>query len=107
MASLSRLRLKVLRVMNDTENWTCPFGGEDPYTPILVTLDLAIAILAIIGNAIIICLIGRHSGLHTANNLFVLALAVADLLVAINIPFYVTFYFDVSFKCDRNICILR
>ena len=42
-----------------------------------------------------------------ATNLFVAALAVSDLLVALNIPFYVSFYFDVSFKCDRSLCVAR
>jgi len=45
--------------------------------------------------------------LHTANNLFVAALAVADFLVGLNIPFYVTFYFDMPYKCDRTVCAIR
>lgn len=35
------------------------------------------------------------------------ALAVADLLVGFNIPFYISFYFEVPYKCNQLICLIR
>ena len=35
------------------------------------------------------------------------ALAVADLLVGFNIPFYITFYFEVPYKCNQIVCLVR
>ena len=52
-------------------------------------------------------MLAQHATLHTANNLFVVALAAADLLVGFNIPFYISFYFDVSYKCNVNLCLIR
>ena len=42
-----------------------------------------------------------------ATNHFVIALAIADLAVGLNIPFYVSFYFDVPYVCDPQICLGR
>ncbi len=65
------------------------------------------ATVALVGNVAVAYLIFSVRSLHTANNLFVCALAVADTLVALNIPFYVSFYFDVPYKCDRTFCAVR
>jgi hypothetical protein len=92
---------------DDHNNGSCPFGGSDPFTPALVTVQMLVAAAAVLGNATVITLIARHESLHTPNNMFVAALAVADLLVAANIPFYISFYFDVPFKCNRTLCLVR
>jgi hypothetical protein len=88
-------------------NLSCPYGGLDTYTPLLIPFHVVIAVLAITGNSTIIWLIWSQPALHTANNLFVVALALADLLVGFNIPFYVTFYFDVEYKCSLSACLIR
>ncbi|TRY70860.1 hypothetical protein TCAL_06545 [Tigriopus californicus] len=98
-------------------NSSCPFGGSDPITPLLVTVQSVIAVMAIFGNSMILFLILFHKHSvhcstslqhHSAtNNLFVAALAFSDLLVGFNIPFYITFYFDVPYKCNRSVCMVR
>ena len=120
VSSLSNASLPV-------EEQQCPFGGKDVYTPVLagdtpsylhgfpkfieapfqVSLQLLVATVALVGNVAVAYLIFSVRSLHTANNLFVCALAVADTLVALNIPFYVSFYFDVPYKCDRTFCAVR
>ena len=85
----------------------CPLGGRDRHTPALVAAQLTVGALALAGNGLVAHLIRSTSSLHTPNNLFVCALAVADMLVAANVPFYVTFYFDVPYKCDRTLCAIR
>ncbi len=85
----------------------CPLGGRDRHTPALVSAQLAVSALALAGNGLVLHLIRSSPSLHTANNLFVSALAAADVLVAANVPFYVTFYFDVPYKCDRTLCAVR
>ena len=77
---------------------SCPLGGSDPFTPFLASVQLLIALAALLGNGAILWLIWRQPSLQqSANNLFVAALALSDLLVAINIPFYISFYFEVIY----------
>ena len=45
--------------------------------------------------------------LFQTHNLFVAALALSDLLVGINIPFYISFYFDLPYRCNKVACLAR
>ena len=87
---------------------SCGLGGLDALTPFLVPLNVLIAILAIGGNLLVIIAVVKFSVLRRpATNHFVIALAIADLAVGLNIPFYVSFYFDVPYVYDPQICLGR
>ncbi len=86
---------------------SCPLGGRDEYTPPLVSTQLLVALLSLLGNGFVLRLVRVTPSLHTPNNLFVCALAAADVLVAVNIPFYVSFYFDTPYVCDKTFCTIR
>lgn len=44
----------------------CPLGGSDPWTPFLVTLQIIIFFLTIVGNCTILYLLAKHPSLHQA-----------------------------------------
>ena len=74
--------------------WTTPNqavvdGGRTPpywnpvWTGILSTTMVAFMVCAILGNTMVILVIGRHRGMRTRTNMFLCNLAIADLLTAI------------------------
>uniref|UniRef100_T1IVC4 G-protein coupled receptors family 1 profile domain-containing protein n=1 Tax=Strigamia maritima TaxID=126957 RepID=T1IVC4_STRMM len=74
---------------------------------LVVIVDVIIAVIAIFGNSVVIWSVIRFPNLRTNTNIFVVSLAVADLLVGICIPYYVLFYFHISWTCERTPCLLR
>lgn len=92
------------------ESNSCQVMGEhfDTTTGIIVSCNLLISLLAFFGNLLVIVAISAFSVLRTPTNHFVLALALADLLVGLNIPFYVSFYFDVPYyTCHPTYCQIK
>lgn len=88
----------------------CQLMGEhfDIATGVIVSCNLLISLLATVGNLLVIVAVVRFSVLRTPTNHFVAALALADLLVGLNIPFYVSFYFDVPFyTCHPTLCQIK
>ena len=85
----------------------CSLAGWDPLTPYLAATHAVIAICSILGNSLVILAVVKYESLRTSTNTFVLGLAVADLMVGLNIPFYVSFYFDVSYICEPVACLCR
>lgn len=85
----------------------CSLGGFTPLTPYLVVVDLVVCLLAIIGNLLVVMAVAQFSVLRTVTNAFVVALAVADFFAALIIPFYISFYFNVSYSCSEFACIMR
>ena len=65
------------------------------------------AALALAGNLCLVGVIRSTPSLHTPTNALVVALAAADAAVGANIPFYITFYFDVPYKCSLGACLAR
>ena len=93
--------------MLNATNATCHLGGFHAITPFIVPFQIGICVLSVVGNSIVIVAVFKFHVLRTATNQFVMALAVSDLCVGLNIPFYVSFYFDVGFVCDPRICLAR
>lgn len=80
----------------------------DMATGVIVSCNLLISLLATLGNLLVIVAVVRFSVLRTPTNHFVAALALADLLVGLNIPFYVSFYFDVPYyTCHPTYCQIK
>ncbi|XP_013791770.2 adenosine receptor A2a-like [Limulus polyphemus] len=75
--------------------------------PIIVFIDLTLALFAVLGNTLVLVAVYRFPWLRTITNMFVVSLAVADLLVGLNVPFYVLFYFDLPLVCSKYSCLLR
>ena len=85
----------------------CVPSDFDELTAFVVACDLVTCILAIGGNLLVIISVLRYRELRTPTNYFVVALAFADLIVGLNIPFYISFYFNVSYACDFEFCLCR
>ena len=76
-------------------------------TPYVATLDIVVCIAAIAGNLLVMLAVARYPALRTVTNAFVVALAGADLLAALSVPYYISFYFDVSYRCSEGPCLAR
>ncbi|KAK8773290.1 somatostatin receptor type 4-like [Amblyomma americanum] len=70
-------------------------------------VQCSLAVVALLGNLLVILSVCRCARLRTITNYFVLSLACADLLVALNVPFYDAFYFIERMSCRRRLCLLR
>ncbi|XP_076365882.1 histamine H2 receptor-like [Tachypleus tridentatus] len=95
-----------IRTRNET-SIKCYHAMYDITIPIIVTIDLLFAVFAVFGNVFVLLAVYRFHRLRTVNNIFVVSLAVADLLVGLNVPFYVLFYFDLPQLCSKYTCLLR
>lgn len=62
LSSVTRLNVSV-QSANVSED-QCPLGGSDPWTPFLVTLQVIIFFLTIVGNTTILYLLAKHPSLH-------------------------------------------
>lgn len=61
-----------------------PFEVNIPYT----VLEILVAIIAIVGNAMVICVFHRERRLRRRTNYYIVSLALADLLVGLlGVPF--------------------
>lgn len=67
---------------NHKHNSTYLFYGYEVVVPLAI-LMVAFMILAVIGNIMVIMTIVRHRGMRTRTNMFIVNLAVADILVAV------------------------
>lgn len=70
-------------------------------------VQCSLAAIALFGNLLVILSVWRCARLRTITNYFVVSLACADLLVALNVPFYDAFYFVSQMACHRRLCLLR
>lgn len=68
--------------LNHTGNGTYLFFGYGVIVPLSI-LMVVFMILAVIGNIMVIMTITRHRGMRTRTNMFIVNLAVADILVAV------------------------
>ncbi|XP_022257069.1 adenosine receptor A2a-like [Limulus polyphemus] len=94
------------RTENDTVN-DCFHTTYNVNTPVIVFIDLSLAVVAVLGNSLVLVVVYRFRWLRTITNMFVVSLAAADLLVGINVPFYVLFYFDLPLVCNKYSCLFR
>lgn len=88
-------------------NETCNPSSYTSSIVWLTAIQCILAFTALIGNSLVIYSIWKFARLRTATNYFVLSLAVGDLLVALNVPFYDTFYFLNYLACHKKLCLLR
>ncbi len=73
---------------NDTaDGFSCtePYFAEIP-TIVYPILDIIISILILVGNFLVIIVIGKESHLHTYNSYFIIQLSCADILVGLYLP---------------------
>ncbi|XP_076358860.1 adenosine receptor A2a-like [Tachypleus tridentatus] len=94
------------RTENETVN-ECFHITFNVSTPVIVFVDLSVAMIAVLGNSLILVVVYRFRWLRTITNMFVVSLAAADLLVGLNVPFYVLFYFDLPLVCNKYSCLFR
>ncbi|XP_057371724.1 adenosine receptor A2b-like [Daphnia carinata] len=96
--------------VNSSSESACQLMNEhfDITTGVIVSCNLLISLFATFGNLLVIVAVVRYSILRTPTNHFVAALALADLLVGLVIPFYVSFYFDLpDYACNPTICQIK
>ncbi|KAG8173187.1 hypothetical protein JTE90_003924 [Oedothorax gibbosus] len=75
---------------------------------VVALLDIVLSVATVGGNVMVIFAVMRYRQLHSVTNVFILALAAADLLVGLNVPYYILFYFDFrELACHRISCLLR
>lgn len=92
---------------NETTSKQCYLGGQDRYTAIYVTFNAAVCVVGLFGNLLVILSVVKFKTLRTTANRFIVSLSIADLLVCICIPYYVSFYFDVPYACEKYPCLIR
>ena len=56
---------------------------ERPSTIALITLYVPVFLLSLLGNGLVVLVVGRHAHLRRAKNLFLVNLALSDLLVTL------------------------
>ncbi|GFN73776.1 melatonin-related receptor-like isoform x4 [Plakobranchus ocellatus] len=70
---------------DNTKEWSRPFSST------IAGILIAAALVAVIGNLMVLAVIIRHRGMRTRTNLFLVNLAAADLLVGLLVmPFSIT-----------------
>ncbi|KAK7496337.1 hypothetical protein BaRGS_00012502 [Batillaria attramentaria] len=73
----------------DIDDWN--YEWNFPFSVILAAILSISAFLAVVGNSMVLTVVIRHRGMRTRTNLFLVNLAVADLLVgAAVVPFAIT-----------------
>ncbi|XP_023213841.1 octopamine receptor-like [Centruroides sculpturatus] len=88
-------------------NTTCYEAKPDVTTAVIVIVDAILAVGAIFGNLVVMTAVYKYRQLRTVTNVFVVSLAAADLLVGLNVPYYVLFYFNTPLSCNKYGCLLR
>ena len=78
--------------------------SSDTVTLVVVPLYVLVSVLSVIGNFLVMASVWRFRVLRTPTNNLVVALAVADLVVGLNIAFYISFFFDVDYVLDPVAC---
>ncbi|XP_064487541.1 adenosine receptor A2a-like [Ornithodoros turicata] len=93
--------------VNDT-NRTCASALYSENIVIWASIvQCFLAVLAVVGNLLVIYTVTKIRRLRTITNYYVVSLAAADLLVALNVPFYDSFYFVWKLACNKKLCLLR
>jgi hypothetical protein len=81
--------------------------SEENIAIILSVCYSIIALFAICGNSLIIYAFYKFKKLRTPTNIIVIAISISDIILALLVPFYVSFYFDVEYKCNILACKFR
>ncbi|XP_037512051.2 alpha-2A adrenergic receptor [Rhipicephalus sanguineus] len=67
----------------DAANSTTYYYYGDGAVSVMAVLLLAFMVLAVLGNAMVVLTVLRHRGMRTRTNMFIVNLAIADILVAL------------------------
>ncbi|GIX90178.1 hypothetical protein CEXT_226261 [Caerostris extrusa] len=71
-------------------------------------VDILLSVATVAGNLLVVFAVIRNRQLRNVTSVFILGLAASDLLVGLNVPYYVAFYFNFrSLSCHRTSCLLR
>ncbi|CAN7989569.1 unnamed protein product, partial [Ixodes hexagonus] len=89
------------------ENRTCNPASYNDSIVWVSSVQCICAFIALVGNSLVILSVWKFARLRTITNYFVVSLAAADLLVALNVPFYNAFYFLSDLACHKKLCLLR
>ena len=66
---------------------------------------VVIMFLSVVGNSLVIIVIGRNQKMRTVTNMFLLSLAVSDMLIAVlNMPFQLKFYLQNEWTLGEFLC---
>ncbi|XP_062389299.1 uncharacterized protein LOC134077612 [Sardina pilchardus] len=69
-------------------NGTGPVAAEDTSTfPLITLLCVCVCVLGLTGNALVIYVILRYAKMKTVTNVYILNLAIADVLCLVSLPF--------------------
>ncbi|XP_035218592.1 somatostatin receptor type 5-like isoform X2 [Stegodyphus dumicola] len=99
---------QVLNSLNVSKDNTCFEPRLSRTIFVVVILDIVLSAVSIAGNVLVVYAVLRYRQLRSVTNVFILGLAAADLLVGLNVPYYILFYFNFrSLSCHRISCLLR
>lgn len=71
-------------------------------------IDCSILVLILFGNCLTIAAVQLSRRLRSVvSNLFILSLAISDLLVGLTLPYHLAFYLDPSLNKSQLMCILK
>ncbi|PRD26744.1 UNVERIFIED_CONTAM: Sstr4 [Trichonephila clavipes] len=75
---------------------------------VIALIDILLSVATVVGNLLVVFAVIRNRQLRNVTSVFILGLAAADLLVGLNVPYYVLFYFNFrELSCHRINCLLR
>lgn len=73
--------------------------------PLFLVAYVVIMFLSVVGNSLVIIVIGRNQKMRTVTNMFLLSLAVSDTLIAVlNMPFQLMFYLQNEWTLGEFLC---
>ncbi|XP_057260835.1 type-2 angiotensin II receptor [Pezoporus wallicus] len=70
----------------------CPLTSSRYQFSLIPALFSVVLALGLVGNSVVVVVLCRHSGPKTVANIYILNLAVADLLCLATLPFWATYY---------------
>ncbi|XP_071812668.1 melatonin receptor type 1C-like isoform X2 [Apostichopus japonicus] len=84
-----------------------PFRFDDPTHRLLVGLAfLLIAVIGVIGNSLLLFAVMLSRKLHTTTNIFVVNLAISDLIGCLTLPFSTVIFVSQHFQFSDSYCIV-
>lgn len=94
--------------INKTEiNATLNFFGLKEKQELLSVFLVFLMIIILFGNGTIIVAIIRFQRLRTPTNQFVAVLALADIMMALSLPYQVVYYLKPSLNTMKHACLMR
>ncbi|XP_059161633.1 histamine H2 receptor-like [Physella acuta] len=93
---------------NSTGSKTTPDPWSVEFASFLAAVNILASFCIIAGNAMVLVVIVRHKGMRTRTNLFLVNLAVADMLVgAMVIPFTITTLLEHGWIFSKAVCLFN